>query len=565
MSQRDNKKLYRKLEALRVLYLLALLLFTGVAAYCLKTALHPASADRQITAPDYQEIFTVELAESYWKATGTATTVVRNNHLPLEPSKISKLELESLSARKTYGGERIFQELARGEHAVTQFEFCSKPARLLVTRFATLAPGDEGEKRSVSVFKPNGVLLAFGKIENFPRKTTDTVWLNLDETHLERLHWRSGQDPDFRKVNEALSSLGAMRARALPDLATPDMIVRLRSTVSADFRAIQFHIRYIMFPSALLGFFAFCWGFLSWRKDVLAIEVGTFVTKMQAKFPEAQAPGFWKVVTAKNVETFCDRAMRQLEQAYLKSVAARGVTQPANGDRDYGKNSGSFLQNLKARRRQRASQLRTRFLELTGAVAGLEAHELFQQATNAADTREERNLLTRAITSQRQFLEAIAAGASARESRDSHPPSVASPSLPAETVCVTLEDEISRMFPVPDYLPSYLDAEMTRAILVVMVDPGRDMNLFGKKYRPEDGLLRDVYKQRFRKFRLPFEPAAYKTALDWLVFEGILIRGRKLHKDTYSLNNDASSAQSSAGRQLLSSVLSFHEYFFQKK
>lgn len=111
---------------------------------------------------------------------------------------------------------------------------------------------------------------------------------------------------------------------------------------------------------------------------------------------------------------------------------------------------------------------------------------------------------------------------------------------------IRLWDHARNVFQIDDLLPDYMDKEMTKAILLVLIDPGSRERNFQAKYRPEDRLKKDVARY-YGRIGTPFTPASFDRTLWILQGEGVLSTKPKTDVRVYGLT-----AKSSVGSNLWS-------------
>lgn len=185
-----------------------------------------------------------------------------------------------------------------------------------------------------------------------------------------------------------------------------------------------------------------------------------------------------------------------------------------------------------------------------------EADHLFGQALRVESLSRQRDLFVEAIRLQKEW--------SAKWQPSNTLIKDVAPEPVAETETdgskdrsIKLRDEVNRLFPVPDYLPDGLDRVMVREILVVLVDPGKGINMFGSNYRPDDRVKKRVV-QHYAQMGLPFKRNRYDYAIKWLVAEGVLNSKPKTAAFTLGLASYPRPDASEAARRLISSAKLLH-------
>jgi hypothetical protein len=191
--------------------------------------------------------------------------------------------------------------------------------------------------------------------------------------------------------------------------------------------------------------------------------------------------------------------------------------------------------------------------KLVGVLADLtdgelcdEAKALHDAANQAAIFKEKERLLSAAIEAQRAYRRATIEAPEPQ----AEPESVAT--LPVQYI--RLWDRAREAFSVDDLLPSDMDAEMAKAILLVLIDPGSRERIFQEKYRPADRLKRDVARY-YSRIGVPFRPVIFDRTVSRLHDEGILFSKPKTDEKMYSLTAKPATGKSVQAQTVIRKVI----------
>lgn len=182
----------------------------------------------------------------------------------------------------------------------------------------------------------------------------------------------------------------------------------------------------------------------------------------------------------------------------------------------------------------------------TESVITEKARALRDQALITEDRRERIRLLKLAIHTDRSAYEEPLV--------DLSKPHVEVERSKSENKFIVLDEVMEKSFTIEHLVPPGINAGMVKEILLELLDPGSGQRRFQKAYRPETRLRRRARYRYETWVGQPFDPRAYKKALDWLVQEGVL-RTKPKRDDAYSLSANTLEAKSETSRELISAVL----------
>jgi len=190
---------------------------------------------------------------------------------------------------------------------------------------------------------------------------------------------------------------------------------------------------------------------------------------------------------------------------------------------------GSRAFNDPSQEELRLNKLVSVLADLTDSELCNEAKALHTDAKRATTFKQKEHFLSLAIAAQRACRHAT------YEPPDVETTSVIRETLP--TLYLRLWEIAGELFTVEALLPSGVDAEMAKAVLLVLIDPGSRERIFQKKYRPADRLKKDVARY-YMRIRQPFKPECFDRTISRLHAEGFCIQSQRLMKRcTRSLQN----------------------------
>lgn len=194
-----------------------------------------------------------------------------------------------------------------------------------------------------------------------------------------------------------------------------------------------------------------------------------------------------------------------------------------------------------------------RLAKLIGILANLvdgefcdKAKSLHDAAKQATSFKEKERLLSAAIEAQRTFRRAAVASPEVEVSAD--------PKEVLPTQYIRLWDRAREMFSVDELLPPDMDAEMAKAILLVLIDPGSRERVFQEKYRPADRLKRDVARY-YSRIGIPFRPECFDRTVSRLHADGVLFSKPKTDERMYSLTSQPAKGKSIQAQALIRKVV----------
>ncbi len=191
--------------------------------------------------------------------------------------------------------------------------------------------------------------------------------------------------------------------------------------------------------------------------------------------------------------------------------------------------------------------------KLVGVLADLadgelcaEAKALHDSAKQATAFKEKEQFLSAAIEAQRTYRRTITTV-----------PEVETESATRETFpmqYIQLWDRAREVFSVDGLLPPDVDAEMAKAVLLVLIDPGSRERIFQAKYRPADRLKRDVARY-YSRIGCRFTPECFDRTVSRLHAEGILFSKPKTDEKMYALTAKPSVGKSPEAQVLIHNIV----------
>jgi hypothetical protein len=180
---------------------------------------------------------------------------------------------------------------------------------------------------------------------------------------------------------------------------------------------------------------------------------------------------------------------------------------------------------------RKVKNYRATLAELASANMCERAHQMILEADLSDDPKVQRDFLKMAITVQKEANARLNRLISKRARVQ-----VVSPVLVNEYRFDELEKRIELEYDLDPLLPDWVDKVMVKQILVVLMDPGKQVHLFGSNYRPYStikGYVVDMY----RTMGLRFSPQSFDESLKWLVSCVIVLTKSKRDERTYSINS----------------------------
>ena len=180
-----------------------------------------------------------------------------------------------------------------------------------------------------------------------------------------------------------------------------------------------------------------------------------------------------------------------------------------------------------------------------------EANSFYQEGLKTESRRDRIRLFKRALNEDVKAAEAIGEAAGVTALLGNKP----MPSALAEVMHISLQSFARERLASMESLVTDADWQMCREVLLVLAEPGRSGGRFKSHYYPEDSLKRMVRRQCDMYADIPFEPAAFKEAIKWLLTHGVVTTKVKTDERTISLLSHVKGAATPEAGKIIGMVL----------
>lgn len=243
------------------------------------------------------------------------------------------------------------------------------------------------------------------------------------------------------------------------------------------------------------------------------------------------------------------RERKRLAPLKPKALRAQTAPQGSTGKQVVAPNP----EEMKRRRQKEASALLDEFQARLLTTADPSVQAAFLEAQTAKNLGKKIRFLRRAIS----LLESSAAKKEAgtevpvetlRVDEGRQPP-------PNDYVSISMQSELDRLFPAPDFLPQRIDPLMVKGICLALISRDRVGN-----FHLKEGLLRRSVRSWHERVVGPFDAPAFVSALNWLVRQRVIIEYDKFGSRRYSIDANRSHAVSPIAARLIDLNLSVRNF-----